>query len=57
MKLKPRKGWRYRVIICDDKGRQVNDDVQRADQILPLTWGLIERLKQKNELYPYHKGG
>jgi len=26
VKLKPRRGWNYRIILCDDKGNVVCDD-------------------------------
>ncbi|MBA7576836.1 hypothetical protein ES708_18678 [subsurface metagenome] len=48
-KLKPVKPYRYRIIICDDQGNQVNDDVARIDQIIPLTESLVKDLKKKRE--------
>ncbi|MBA7525257.1 hypothetical protein ES705_17408 [subsurface metagenome] len=48
-KLKPVKPYRFRVIICDDEGNQVNDDVARIEQIVPITESLVEDLNKKRE--------
>jgi len=30
-RLRPQKGWRFRVMLCDEKGRVVFDDVNHPD--------------------------
>ncbi|MBA7474185.1 hypothetical protein ES707_09533 [subsurface metagenome] len=48
-KLKPREPYKYRVILCDELGNQVNDDVALIEQVLPITGALIRDLKKKEE--------
>lgn len=48
-RLGPGESYKFRIIICDDQGNQVNDDVARLDQIIPLTETLIKDLKKKRE--------
>ena len=52
-KLKPRKDFRYRVIICDDEGRYEYDDMDDP-RIVPyaalrLLKDLLEREKNESE--------
>jgi len=50
-RLKPRKGYRYRVILCDFYGNVVYDDFANpyiVDRVaLKLTLGLLEKQKFK----------
>jgi hypothetical protein len=46
-KFKPTPPWKYRVILCNEAGNQVNDDVYLKEQILYIVSELIEELHQK----------
>jgi len=46
-KLKPIKPYKFRVIVCDDQGNQVNDDVHYPEQILLMMPGMVKDLMLK----------
>jgi hypothetical protein len=48
-KLRPVKGWKFRVILCDCDGHIVFDDVAYIDLVLPMTESLIKDLKEKTK--------
>jgi hypothetical protein len=39
-RVKPQKGWRFRLIFCDSEGRVVCDDFNYPD----MARGVLERL-------------
>ena len=45
--FKPIPPWRYRVILCNDVGDQVNDDVYMEEQIPHIIPILIKELRDK----------
>jgi len=44
LRLIPVKGWKYRVIVCDEKGRYAVDDVAHKEMIPPLAERLVREL-------------
>jgi len=45
--FKPTPPWRFRVILCDKAGNQVNDDVYMEEQIPHIIPTLIKELRDK----------
>lgn len=43
-KLRASKGWKYRVIVCDEKGRYALDDVAYGGYVPALAARLVEEL-------------
>lgn len=43
-KVKPANGWRFRIILCDDKGNVVLDDFHWEGYALEATERLMARL-------------
>jgi len=43
-KLRASKGWKYRVIVCDEKGRHATDDVAHGALVPILAARLVEKL-------------
>lgn len=50
--LKPRKGWRFRLILSDDEGRVVYDDYNHEGVLRP---GLDLLLRDYEKLKKYPK--
>ena len=42
--LKPNKGWKYRVIVCDEEGNYEHDDVSHIAHIAPMACKLAALL-------------
>lgn len=47
--LKPFKPYKFRVILCDDQGNQVNDDVTHIEQAVVMMESLAKELVQKQD--------
>jgi len=47
LKLTAPKECPYRIILCDDQGNYVFDDVARSDQVVAMTKVLIDLLKKR----------
>ena len=48
-KLKPQKGWRYRVILCDDQGNVVSDDFNQPEHAGVAAKKLVPALMEKRK--------
>ena len=48
-KLEPQKGYRFRVILCDDQGNVVSDDVNNEAHIGVAAKRLVPALMEKRE--------
>jgi len=48
-RLKVAKGYSYRIILVDEEGRAVWDDVRRIEHILPAMEHLTRRLVRQKE--------
>ena len=49
VKLKPKKGKKFRVLLCDDQGNVVYDDVDARARIGLTAKQLIPTLMEKQE--------
>lgn len=45
--LKPDKGWKYRVIVCDAQGRYKYDDFIRPVEVSVLIERMVKALKKE----------
>jgi len=49
VKVKPKKGYRFRIILCDDQGNAVTDDFNELRRAEGVVRGLIPALQRKRE--------
>jgi len=49
-RLKPWKGWRYRIIVCDCEGRYVLDDFDNPGMASELASVLMDKLLEVGDL-------
>jgi len=52
IKLKPRQGWRFRVIVAADNGDYEYDDVNSENVVPAMAARLIVKLGQREEDKP-----
>jgi len=50
-KLKPQKGWRIRVIVCDNEGNIEYDDINNPYAVPPLARDLMDKILEKQPKY------
>lgn len=55
-RLRPPKGWNYRIIVCDKDGRVEFDDQKEVKHVVPTVALLLDNLQKRELLNSYKRG-